>query len=282
MLLFQAGEFSFVFLKEAKDLALIPDNIYQVTLAVIALTMISTPLIATQAERRSAGSATLFGLSIKEMQPEAQELTANLSGHVLIAGYGLSGRNVGQVLRRVDIPHLYVELKAENVNKVRREGEFIVYGDIASNEVLHTLGVERANALVLAINDPAALARTISIARQSNPDLYILARTRYVAELEHLCQLGADEVVPDEFEASLQLGANLMRRFKRNEGRILHVLSELRQKHYTSMVHTDCPRTTACQFLKVVNLTTRRFQMIRLTSEPALPRLTCASLPVSP
>lgn len=134
-----------------------------------------------------------------------------------------------------------MELNAENVRKGRREGEFIVYGDIASGEVLHKLGVERAKALVLAINDPAALARTISIARQSNPELYILARTRYVAELEHLCQLGADEVVPDEFEASLQLGANLMRRFHRNEGRILHVLSELRQQHYTSMVHTNAP-----------------------------------------
>jgi CPA2 family monovalent cation:H+ antiporter-2 len=241
MLLFQAGEFSFVFLKGATDLALIPDNAYQVALAVIALTMITTPLLATQAERWSAGIAALFGISVGEMQPEMQERTANLSGHVLIAGYGLSGRNVGQVLRRFDIPHLYVELNAENVSKGRREGEFIVYGDVASTGVLHELGVKRAKALVLAINDPAALARTISIARQNNPDLYILARTRYVAELEHLCQLGADEVIPDEFEASLQLGANLMRRFNRSEGRILHVLSELRQKHYSSMMHSEAP-----------------------------------------
>lgn len=241
MLLFQAGEFSFVFLKAATDLALIPENAYQVILAVIALTMITTPLIATQAERWSAGIAALFGMPLGEMHPEMQERTANLSGHVLIAGYGLSGRNVGQILRRFDIPHLYVELNAENVSKGQREGEFIIYGDIASTEVLHELGVQRAKALVLAINDPAAMARTISIARQSNRDLYILARTRYVAELKHLCQLGADEVIPDEFEASLQLGANLMRRFNRSEGRILHVLSELRQKHYASMVHTDAP-----------------------------------------
>ncbi|MDH3454679.1 MAG: cation:proton antiporter [Desulfuromonadales bacterium] len=241
MLLFQAGEFSFVFLKEATDLALIPDNAYQVALAVIALTMITTPLIATQAERWSAGIAALFGRSAAKMQPEMQERTANLSGHVLIAGYGLSGRNVGKVLRRFDIPHLYVELNAENVSRGRREGEFIVYGDIAAAGVLHELGVQRAKALVLAINDPAALARTISIARQCNPELYILARTRYVAELEHLCRLGADEVIPDEFEASLQLGANLMRRFERNEGRILHVLSELRQKHYTSMTQSNAP-----------------------------------------
>ncbi|HEX9777104.1 MAG TPA: cation:proton antiporter [Geopsychrobacteraceae bacterium] len=241
MLLFQAGEFSFVFLKGVTDLNLLPDNIYQVTLAVIALTMIATPLVAGQAERWAAGVAKLFGRPTREMHPEMQERTANLSGHVLIAGYGLSGRNVGRILRRFDIPHLYMELNAENVTAGRRAGDFVVYGDAASSEVLHELGVQRARALVVAINDPAAMVRTISIARQSNPELYILARTRYVAELEHLFEHGADEVIPDEFEASLQLGANLMRRFHQSEGRILHMLAELRQEHYTSMVRADAP-----------------------------------------
>jgi CPA2 family monovalent cation:H+ antiporter-2 len=241
LLLFQAGEFSFVFLKGAKDLALLPANTYQVVLAVIALSMIATPLIAGRAENWAARISGLFGKPGEAMHPELHERTANLTGHVLIAGYGLSGRNVGRILRHFDIPHLYVELNAESVTRGRRDGEFVVYGDVASGEVLHELGVERARALVLAINDPAALARTISIARQSNPDIYILARTRYVAELEPLCELGADEVIPDEFEASLQLGANLMRRFSLSEGRILHVLSELRQQHYASLMRADPP-----------------------------------------
>ena len=240
-LLFQAGEFSFVFLKAATSLNLMPDNIYQITLAVIALTMIATPVIAGQAERWAAGLSTLLGKSAETIHPEMQERTANLSGHVLIAGYGLSGRNVGKILRRFDVPHLYIELNADNVKEGRRAGDFIVYGDAASADVLHELGLERARALVLAINDPAALARTIGIARQSNPEIYILARTRYVAELEKLRDLGADEIIPDEFEASLQLGANLMRRFNQNEGRILHALSEFRREHYSSMVRSDSP-----------------------------------------
>ncbi len=239
LLLFQAGEFSFVFLKAATSLELLPENVYQVTLAVIALTMIATPVIAGQAEKWAAGLAALFGQPLGQMHPEMQEKTANLTGHVLIGGYGLSGRNVGRILKRFDIPHLYVELNAKNVTEGRSGGDFVVYGDITSGEVMHELGIERARALVLAINDPAALARTIGIARQTNPELYILARTRYVAELEHLRRLGADEVIPDEFEASLQLGANLMRHFARSEGRILHLLAEMRQEHYRSMVHAD-------------------------------------------
>ncbi len=241
LLLFQAGEFSFVFLKGATDLKLLPENVYQITLAVIALTMIATPLIAARAERWAAGLASLLGKPMGEIHPELKERTANLSGHVLIAGYGLTGRNVGRILRRFDVPHLYIELNGENVRHGRRSGDFVVYGDVTSSEVLHELGVERARALVLAINDPAALARSVANARKSNPDLYILARTRYVAELAHLCELGADEVIPDEFEASLQLGANLMRRFDHGEGRVLHVLTEMRREHYNSMVRVDAP-----------------------------------------
>jgi len=242
LLLFQAGEFSFVFLKGATDLALVPEATYQVALAVIALTMIATPLVAGQAERWAAGLAGLLGRPGSEMHPELQERTANLTGHVLIAGYGLSGRNVGRILHHFGIPHIYIELNADNVKRGRRAGEFIVFGDAASAGVLHELGIERARALVLAINDPAALARTIPIARHCNPELYIIARTRYVAELERLCELGADEVIPDEFEASLQLGANLVRRFSLGEGRVLQILSRLRQEHYASMLQSERPQ----------------------------------------
>ncbi len=238
-LLFQAGEFSFVFIKAATSLQLLTDEMYQITLAVIALTMIATPVIAGKAECWAAWLAGLIGTPLQGIQPEIHEQTGNLNGHVLIGGYGLSGKNVGRILRQFNIPHVYIELNAENVHAGRKTDDFVIYGDVTSGEMLVELGIKRARALVLSINDPAALARTIHIARQLNPDLYILARTRYVAELQQLCALGADEVVPDEFEASLQLGANLMHHFSLSEGHILHVLAELRQEHYTSMVNAD-------------------------------------------
>lgn len=240
-LLFQAGEFSFVFLKGAMDLALISDTIHQITLAVIALTMIATPIIAGQAEQWAATIAAWFGTPPKDIHPEIQEKTGNLTGHVLIAGYGLSGRNIGWLLKQFNIPHLYIELNGTNVQRGKRDGDFIIYGDATSRDVLLEVGIERAKALVLSINDPAAAARTIGTARQLNSKLTILVRTRYVAELEHLHNLGADVVIPDEFEASLQLGNNLMHRFNLNEGRILHAISQLRQQHYNSMVTANAP-----------------------------------------
>ena len=98
--------------------------------------------------------------------------------------------------------------------------------------VLEGAGLARARALVLAINDPSALARAIRAAREEHPGLYILARTRFVGELDYLTTLGADEIVPDEFEASLQLAAVLLRRFGLPEGSILQRLAALRREHY--------------------------------------------------
>lgn len=231
LLLFQVGEFSFVLLKQALALELLPEPVYQTTLAVIALTMVATPLLARHAPALAAALASRFGWG-GELEPEIREETGNLEGHVIIAGYGLSGRNVGRALREMNIPYLHVEMNGELVQKGRQAGDLVLYGDATSAAVLEGAGLARARALVLAINDPSALARAIRTAREHHPALYILARTRFVGELDYLTTLGADEVIPDEFEASLQLAAVLLRRFGLAEGRILQQLAALRREHY--------------------------------------------------
>jgi len=117
----------------------------------------------------------------------------------------------------------------------RKGGEFIIYGDATAPAVLEELGIKRARALVLAINDPAAMTRAIRIGRELNRDIYILARTRYIAELDYLRELGADEIIPDELESSLQLSAYLLQRFGIAEGKIMLHLAQLRREHYSRL-----------------------------------------------
>jgi CPA2 family monovalent cation:H+ antiporter-2 len=235
LILFQVGEFSFVLLKQALALGLIAQQPYQLALSVIALSMVATPLLVPRAPALAARVAALVGRRGLEPAPDTQERTANLEGHVIIAGYGLSGRNVGRVLREMKIPYMFIELNGESVRSGRQAGEFIVYGDATASAVLEELGATRARALVLAINDPAALTRAIRAGRELNPGLYILARTRYIAELDYLRELGADEVIPDELEASLQLSAYLLRRFGVAEGRIMLHLARMRREHYSRL-----------------------------------------------
>ena len=236
LLLFQVGEFSFVLLKEALQLGAISAGLYQGALSLAVLSMIATPLAVTWAPTLAARLATLFGgANGAAGAAQIREKSANLHGHVIIAGYGHSGRNVGQILRRMQIPHLFVEVNGEAVRRGRQSGDLIVYGDATLPAVLAELGVERARALVLAINDPAALCRAIRAGRELGPDLFILARTRFLAELDRLRELGADEIIPDELEAGLQLSAVLLRRLGVGEGRALQLLAGLRREHYASL-----------------------------------------------
>jgi CPA2 family monovalent cation:H+ antiporter-2 len=165
------------------------------------------------------------------------ERTGNLQGHVVIAGYGLSGRSVARVLREMEIPYLVVELNDDSVRQGQKAGEPIFFGDATSMVVLEELGLERARGLVLAINDPSALSRAIRTAREINPKLYILVRTRFLAELEYLAGLGANEIIPDELEASLQLSACLLRNIGIAEGESLQVIAKLRRENYGLLRH---------------------------------------------
>ncbi|PLX82388.1 MAG: hypothetical protein C0617_14860 [Desulfuromonas sp.] len=262
LIIFQVGEFSFVLMRQALHLGLLDEPIYQMTLAVIALSMVATPLLMPRAPAIAARIAGLFGRPAGETSPEVRERTGNLEGHVIIAGYGLSGRNIGKVLRQMHLPAVHLEMNGEAVRRASKAGEFVVYGDATSPTLLQEVGIMRARAPVLAINDPSALARAIRAARDLNPELYILARTRFVAELDYLTSLGADEVVPDELEASLQLSAFLLRRFSVPEGQTLKVLAHLRQEHYQDLRTPASPPANLSGYLSVLEGGKVEFQAV--------------------
>jgi monovalent cation:H+ antiporter-2, CPA2 family len=262
LILFQVGEFSFILLRQAMALEVMSEGIYQVTLAIVSLSMMATPLIVARASVVAATFAALLGRRAEKWPEEEQERTGNLEGHVIIAGYGLSGRNVAKVLRQMRIPYIHIEINGEVVRRARMAGEFIIYGDATSQTVLEGVGIKKARALVLAINDPSALARSIQAARALSQDLYILARTRFVLELDYLTSLGADEVIPDEFEASLQMAACLLRRFAFSEGRTLKLIAALRQEHYGGLRESGTPPTDLSGYLSVLKEGQIEFQAV--------------------
>ena len=183
----------------------------------------------------------------------SSERTGNLEGHVIIASYGLSARNVARILREFRIPYIHIEVNGEAVRRAKQAGEIIMHGDASAPAVLEGAGIHSARALVLAINDPAALARAIPAARELNPNLYIVARTRYVAEIDDLLEAGADEVLPDEFGAGLELSTFLMQHFRGSEGRILKILDEIRDEHHLRYRKPDTQSRKLTSALSVMN-----------------------------
>ena len=201
----QVGEFSLILARMGGAFELLSPDQEQLFLATSILSMLATPLLILGGGR--LGFALDRGHAAEA--PSAEDMT----GHVLIVGYGLNGRNLARVLREVAIPHRILDLNPVVARRVRDEGEKIDFGDATRPAVLAGMGVARARVLVVAISDPMATSRIVWHARRLNPDLYVIVRTRYVAEIPRLTRLGANEVIPEEFETSVEIFARVLQEY---------------------------------------------------------------------
>jgi CPA2 family monovalent cation:H+ antiporter-2 len=160
---------------------------------------------------------------------------------VIVMGYGLSGRNLVRVLEETEIPYVALDLDGETVRREAQNGVKIFYGDATNPTVLHHVRIEHARVLVVAISDPFAARRAVQIARGLNPDVHIIVRTRYLREMDDLHQLGADEVVPEEFETSIEIFALVLQTYKMPRAVIVEKAEQIRKEGYALLRRGELP-----------------------------------------
>jgi len=236
----QVGEFSFVLAQAGVAAGLLGADLYQVFLGVAVTTMFATPFLLTAAG--PVGDrllATPLPGWVRGRRAPGPPIPEPPRDHVVIAGYGLNGSNLARVLRAIEIPYLILDTNPERVWAARAAGEPIEYGDVARREVLEHLALERARALVVAISDPAATRRAVAVARAGWPHLTIVARTRYLGEVEELYRLGASEVVPEEFETSIEIFAKVLATYDVPRSVIAQQIEQVRREHYAVWRDSD-------------------------------------------
>ena len=239
----QIGEFSFILAKAGLPEGLLSGGDYQRFLAASIISMIVTPFLIKAAPHIGYALQSLFASgsmlepTVTGFKPEEPDLR----GHVVIVGYGLNGRNLAKVLRRAKIPYLILELNAEVVREASAQGERIIYGDATRKEVIHHVALEHARILVLAISDPTATRHTVWLARQVNPDIHIIVRTRYMSELAELRELGANDVIPEEFETSIEIFSRVLREYGVARHSIQRHVSEIRSEGYQMLRSPSVP-----------------------------------------
>ena len=243
----QIGEISFVLAEEGRTAGLIPNGLYQQFLGVAVVTMLVTPFLLQSGpallerlERLVPLDRLLPGFRPRGFAPVEDPV----SDHVVIAGYGLNGRNLAAALRAIRAQYLIVELNAQTVRRARVEGEPAFYGDATREEILRALGVDRARLFVIAISDPAATRSMVRVARTLNPKLHIIARTRYVVEIPELTRLGANDVIPEEFETSIEIFARVLAHYSVPRDEIDRLIAEIRASHYEALRPGAKPRIT--------------------------------------
>lgn len=232
----QIGEFSFILAKAGREAGLVTEAGEQMFLSASILSMMATPFLLQWGQRLAYGLQSLARVPAgREGAAEIAGVESSITGHVIVLGYGLNGQNLCRVLNEVGIPYRILEMDPELVGRTKAAGEPIVFGDGTRVEVLYKVGIRQARILVVAISDPVATAHVVSQARRLRPDLYIIVRTRYVAEIERLYRLGANQVIPEEFETSVEIFARVLQEYHVPRNVIGLQVDLIRKEHYRTL-----------------------------------------------
>jgi CPA2 family monovalent cation:H+ antiporter-2 len=187
------------------------------------------------------------------------------SHHVIIIGYGINGQNLARVLRSTHIHHTIIEMNPSLVEAARETGAEVVVGDAERRFILEHAGISHAHALVVAINDAQSTQRVVSVARTLRSDLFILARTRYVTELDALYQLGADRVIPEDFETSIEISAHVLKEMDIPDNIVEAQIAAVRVGRYGMLRGQPTDRAAQEELMQVLQATVTRTHYV--TSE---------------
>jgi CPA2 family monovalent cation:H+ antiporter-2 len=234
----QIGEFSFVLALQGFSLELISQRQYLLLLGTAAITLVLTPTWLKSAPKLEAAVRRVPPLRRyldRRAEPRLFSVPDNLSGHVIVAGYGRVGQVLVNILHNRGYTVLVVENSEAAVQRLRQRHIPFVYGDADAEQVLDKTSLESANALAIALPDPTSTRLLLQHALNRAPHLEIIARSHSDREIDLLTQMGAREVVQPEFEAAMELGAHLLSTLGEEAAEILAVLEGIRLDRYRSI-----------------------------------------------
>ncbi|MCR4667054.1 MAG: cation:proton antiporter [Desulfovibrio sp.] len=227
----QVGEFAFVLAKQGVSAELFSENAYQFFLAISVISMILTPGLINISPTLASWIQKRFGKDQEEKNETAPQKQSHLEDHLIIVGFGVSGKHLAFVAKKSSIPYVILEMNPETVHK-NKATEPIMHGDASQPIVLEHLGIEKARTMAIVISDPAAVRAITTEARRMNPNVYIVARTRFVTEIAPLRRLGANAVISEEFESSIEVFNTVLSQYLVPREDIDAFAQEIRQKNY--------------------------------------------------
>jgi CPA2 family monovalent cation:H+ antiporter-2 len=210
----QFGEFSFVIGSEALTSKIISPAMFQAAIGASLISLFATPLLVAKAKPISMSiDRLLVRLHIwKSILPPKSSIDSELSGHIIIVGYGPAGAEVARTAMLAGLTPLVIDMNQRLVERAAAEGFRSVFGDGAQHEILEHIGASRAAAMVMTLPEPQAAMATITQFRSLNRDAIIVARGRYERWVADLETVGADYVISEESTAGTMLGATLVSR----------------------------------------------------------------------
>ncbi|MBI5048340.1 MAG: cation:proton antiporter [Deltaproteobacteria bacterium] len=233
------GEFSFVLMKAGEEYGILSKEMYQTFIASSILTMLAIPLLFEKSQRVALQLAHILGAKGTSSLESAPK---GFSNHVIIAGYGLNGQNTASVLKATGIEYIILDMNADRISKAKKGKHRALFGDISHPEILKKAGIKRAKVIVFAVSDPVATRMALKAAKDINPSVYAITRTRYTGEVDTLYKLGANQVISEEFETSVEIFARVLGEYHIPTNIIQNQIDLIRHEGYAMLRGMSLPK----------------------------------------
>ncbi|MFN3402504.1 MAG: cation:proton antiporter [Cytophagaceae bacterium] len=234
----QVGEFAFILSETGLHYNLLTEEVYQYFLSVSIITMAATPFLVNYDIKiyEFVNKIFLPDKLVQRMERlkkyTHQKGIDALNDHLVIIGYGVNGQNVAKAAKSSGIPYVILEMNADTVRAEKAKGEPIIFGDAVQPVILSHVSIHKARVAVIAVSDPVATKQIIVNIRMENKKIQIIVRTRFVQEMESLFRLGADEVIPEEFETSIEIFTRVLSRYLVPQQEIERFTHSIRSDNY--------------------------------------------------
>lgn len=242
--LFQVGEFAFLLASTGMPYGLISDHHYQYFLSVSIITMGATPFLMAYATPIAnaviqAPLPKFIRKRVKVITRQKAQSTVDLEevchDHLIIIGYGINGQNVAKTAKQAQIPYVIIDANADAFHLAKERGESVVFGDASDETILRHVHVQEARVVVVAISDPQATLNIVQRVRSFTETAYLIVRTRYIREIEQLVRFGADEVIPEEFETSIEIFTRVLKQYMVPVHEIKDFVTRIRAGNYDAL-----------------------------------------------
>jgi len=228
----QGGEFGFAILTLALVQGVVTSEQIQPILAAIVLSMALAPLIVRYNGKLGKLFCSSYRQNINEAEMSLSQEAGHHSDHIIIAGFGRVGQNLGGFLREEGFDYLALDVDVSLIGEAFESGEPVWYGDSSHPEILELAGLDKAASLVITFHDINLAKRIITEARRLNADIPIIVRTRDDHLMEELEAAGANIVVPESLESSLNVATRTLEQLNVDHEEIQRLVDKARGNHY--------------------------------------------------
>lgn len=239
----QVGEFSFILSNEALKYNLLSQEIYQTFLSVSILSMALTPSILQHGERLAAYLGNLFmSDQLKKRFPrlikssrDIYTVEKKLSDHIVMIGYGNGGKSISKALKMASIPYLAIDSDPEIVLAAKSKKTPVVFGSATNKSVLEHAYIKDARVIIITVSEYDIVKNIILEVRKLNPNVYIITVTKKLQDAVKLFDVGANDVISEQFETSMEIVARALAKYLVPRNQIDEFIYKIRELNYSMM-----------------------------------------------